>query len=224
MFFDYYGGIPTGQIIHVCGPSGSGKTIFATYLTSRFLETFAGSLAIYFDADRRLAMHDLQRLCDANSISTSILDRLKVFIPSSWSDVLSTISRYSGDSLMIVIDSLPNIFVGEQYKLVRHDVEMLPDYLSNILHFMKTLQTFTTQKNFTIILINQVRSLTTTRRGVWGRMGFIPAFWNIINSYIDTCIILEKIHHNTIYLRVYYSLGMPETIYILKLNADLKIY
>jgi len=231
LFFDNYGGIHLGQILHICGASGSGKTLLSTYLSLRFLYDYLNGEVIYFDADRTLNKQDIESICRSNMIPKQCLDRFNVYIPISWKNIqeaiTETIKNSSTDYLFFVIDSLPNIFIGEVHAIIEEpkpEKENIKKLIDNIIAFFVFLKkTVNTNKNILITIINQVRStLQNIYSPFWQKRKYIPAYWNLIQYFIDTCLIFEKIRHGMILARILFSQYYPETLGIIKIN-NLKI-
>jgi len=232
LFLDYHGGISLGQIVHLCGPAGSGKTILASHLALKFLEEFHGSKVIFFDADKTLNKHDLESLCRSNNIGLGVLGRFKITIPTNWIDILQTIDHEiheGGMESLIIVDSLPNIFAGEQYELLDRAVserERISAFVKGLVDFFIRLRKWIEQNStLLLIIVNQVRSIPPSSEypEFWLRKGYTPAYWNIINVFIDTCILLEKIRRGLISLRVVFSSDVPEVLGIIRIEDNLKI-
>ena len=232
LFFDNFGGIKFGQILHICGKSGSGKTILSAYLAMKFLDEEPGGKAIYFDSDKSLNKFDLQKLCTANLLNPNILESLIVTIPKDWKEIIAEINKVveDHDGVIVVIDSLPNIFIGEQKRLLREprqkrSREEIRKYLDSMVTFLiRTREILSKHPNLLIIMVNQVRNIIKTATPkYWSEKGYMPAAWNIIQGFIDTCILLEKIRRGLIYTRIVYSYHMPETIGIIRIGKNLQI-
>lgn len=231
LFFDNYGGIYMGQILHICGMSGSGKTLLSTYLSLRFLHSYIDGKVIYFDADRMLSKQDLEKMCRSNAIPIQCLEKLNVYIPTDWKDIKEKITRTITKSplnpLFFIIDSLPNVFLCELYAITtdtgpkkEHIVELIGN-ITEFFVFLKEKINF--NKNILIAIVNQVRGLfQKTFPQFWRSKRYIPTYWNIIQYFIDTCIILEKIRQGIVFTRILFSQHYPETLGIIRID-NLKI-
>ena len=199
----------------------------------KFLEGFNSGTVIYFDADRNIDKIDMEKLLDTNIMDRNIIDRLVISIPKNWRDVLdevgSVIRGSKGNEVMIIVDSLPSIFLGEQ-RLLLKDLETMrkkkvEEFTGNIISFMMGLRHILRLHNNAIfILLNQLRGrVRCIDKSFWASKGYIPAFWNLIQGYTDACILLEKIRRGLLYVRVIFSYFMPEVLGIIKMAEDLKI-
>jgi len=230
IFFDHYGGLALGQILHICGPPGSAKTMMSIYLALKFLECFPRGQVLYFDADRRLVKSDIERMCVANSIPRYCLDRIKIDMPLSWSNILDALAKeaVSDQKAMIVIDSLPNIFV-EELRGLSENIDELDEEISllvnNIIGFFENIVRYAFYSKLLVIVINQIRSVVGRMDvpHIWKSLGFIPVFWSIIHEFVDTCVVFRKIRRGLIFARVILSRYMPETIGIIRIDEKLAI-
>lgn len=226
LFLDTFGGLPNNEAILLFGLAGSGKTLLASFLALKFLEQYSFSYVIYVDADKKSHLINFNQLAKANNIPLISISRILVFMNPDPKIILDDIKEFiennSPDALFIVIDSLASIIPAHSEKNA-FDTDLKIHSIPNFIQALKNLTTHIDE--LYLVIIDQVRSLITKKKNpsFWLDLGYIPAYWNYIHPYIDTALLLKKIHRRNLLLRVIFSNTLPEITGIIRINKNLKI-
>ena len=229
LFVDSLGGIPLNQTITICGPAGAGKTLLGLILSLRFLDNFFDAIAIYIDPENTISKYDLRRLCEKNGIPEYTLNQLKISNLTSPSSILTSIEEMLGNInqsyVMVVIDPITSLFLEYAYRIstVQSKKVHIAEYIHKTYSFLTSLKRMLSDYEYLLIVIDQVRALPQNSNipEFWRNEGLIPAFWNILQIFTDTCFLLKKIRRNLILMRIVFSKNMPETMGIIRIGKDI---
>ncbi len=228
-FIDRLGGIPLREITEICGPAGSGKTKLLHHLTVSFLCSNKDRVAYYYDIDNTFDSDYLLRVCRWLGCNPNdVLDRVfvqKYIDISGLNRSLRDLARESYRSNgLILIDSIPNLFVKEL--LFENEDDWPLEQLKLIVLLGEILVKMT--KNFTIIVSNHVRSeiphdLRPDISSIDNeqRDSLIPALGSVWEEFVDNRFFIKKIKRSLRLLIVHFSSSYPETFGLLKFRNEL---
>jgi len=228
-FIDRLGGLPLKEITEFCGPAGSGKTKLLHQLTVSYLISVNDSKAYYYDVDNTFDSDYIVRICNRlNYNPDNILDRILI---QQFTDISALnrslnyiLKRIKNTNCLLVIDSIPNLFVNE---LLYESEDTWPsEQLKLIVLLGETLRKVS--RYCTILISNHVRSEIISEKKLkesqliqTSDFNIIPALGSIWEEFIDNRFLIMKIKRETRLMLIYFSSNIPETFSLVKFQNEL---
>ncbi len=229
-FIDSYGGIPLREITEICGPAGTGKTKMLHQLSVSYLIDSGNRLVYYYDIDNTFDPNYIVKICSRwNYNSDNVLDRLLI---QRLTDIytlkksLNHAIRKGGNSdCLLIIDSIPNLFVREL--VYENEDDWTSEQIKLIIQLGESLRK--ASKHCTILISNHVRSgIISDRKGKKEKDSAYETYFNIIpalgavwEDFVDNRFFIIKTKRNLRLMLVYFSSYMPETFGLIKFQNEI---
>ncbi|MCR8454805.1 MAG: hypothetical protein QXY55_02135 [Candidatus Korarchaeota archaeon] len=228
-FIDSLGGIPINQVVTICGPPGAGKTLLMLLLALRFLEDLFNANVVLIDPENITRKFDLQQICEKNMISEHVLSNIRISSLADSDLILNYIRTLIAESdenrsIFLAIDPFPSIFIGTILSRKFSDAKR-GALKREVYSFLAGLRNLLDKRDYILMLVDEMRSITKEVNApeFWKKEGSIPAFWNVLQLFTDTLILLKKVRRGLFMLRIVYSKYLPETIGFFKVGLDILI-